>query len=112
MILTVHHGRSGGSNPRNDGDVPAHRGRAAWTVPAGAPSPRWARPTSGWTGARRRPELLGGDRRPGVAATLVVSVGERAREIGVRRAIGMSRQQRRRMLPLEAVLLSLAGAGG
>lgn len=46
----------------------------------------------------------------GVAATLMLSVSERAREIGMLRAIGMSRQQLRRMLTLEAVLLSSAGA--
>jgi putative ABC transport system permease protein len=46
----------------------------------------------------------------GVAATLMLSVSERAREIGMLRAIGMSRHQLRRMLTLEAVLLSLAGA--
>ncbi|MFD0401341.1 ABC transporter permease [Kitasatospora sp. NPDC127121] len=46
----------------------------------------------------------------GVAATLMLSVSERAREIGMLRAIGMSRRQLRRMLTLEAVLLSLAGA--
>ncbi|MFI6848839.1 ABC transporter permease [Kitasatospora sp. NBC_00085] len=46
----------------------------------------------------------------GVAATLMLSVSERSREIGMLRAIGMSRQQLRRMLTLEAVLLALAGA--
>ncbi|MBO1419684.1 FtsX-like permease family protein [Streptomyces sp. FH025] len=46
----------------------------------------------------------------GVAATLMLSVTERAREIGMLRAIGMSRQQLRRMLTLEALLLSLAAA--
>ncbi|MGW4381268.1 ABC transporter permease [Kitasatospora sp. NPDC004531] len=46
----------------------------------------------------------------GVAATLTLSVSERAREIGMLRAIGMSRRQLRRMLTLEALLLSLAAA--
>ncbi|MFB6891628.1 ABC transporter permease [Kitasatospora sp. NPDC056327] len=46
----------------------------------------------------------------GVAATLVLSISERAREIGMLRAIGMSRTQLRRMLTLEALLLSLAAA--
>ncbi|AUY50137.1 hypothetical protein C2142_15740 [Streptomyces sp. CB01881] len=46
----------------------------------------------------------------GVAATLMLGVDERAREIGMLRAIGMSRQQLRRMLTLEALLLALAGA--
>ncbi|MGW7584469.1 FtsX-like permease family protein [Kitasatospora sp. NPDC054768] len=46
----------------------------------------------------------------GVAATLMLSISERSREIGMLRAIGMSREQLRRMLTLEALLLSLAGA--
>lgn len=46
----------------------------------------------------------------GVAATLMLSVSERAREIGMLRAIGMSRRQLRRMLTLEALLRSLAAA--
>ncbi|MFE4519150.1 FtsX-like permease family protein [Kitasatospora sp. NPDC056783] len=46
----------------------------------------------------------------GVAATLMLSITERSREIGMLRAIGMSRGQLRRMLTLEALLLSLAGA--
>ncbi|MDH6707247.1 putative ABC transport system permease protein [Kitasatospora sp. MAA19] len=46
----------------------------------------------------------------GVAATLMLGVSERAREIGMLRAIGLSGQQLRRMLTLEALLLSLAGA--
>ncbi|WP_030260034.1 MULTISPECIES: FtsX-like permease family protein [Streptomyces] len=46
----------------------------------------------------------------GVAATLMLSISERSREIGMLRAIGMSRRQLRRMLTLEAVLLSLAAA--
>ncbi|MFH8589941.1 ABC transporter permease [Streptomyces celluloflavus] len=46
----------------------------------------------------------------GVAATLMLGVSERAREIGMLRAIGLSGRQLRGMLTLEAVLLSLAGA--
>ncbi|MFJ6383359.1 ABC transporter permease [Kitasatospora sp. NPDC092039] len=46
----------------------------------------------------------------GVAATLMLSISERSREIGMLRAIGMSREQLRRMLTLEALRLSLAGA--
>ncbi|MEW1654707.1 ABC transporter permease [Streptomyces sp. NPDC093707] len=46
----------------------------------------------------------------GVAATLMLSITERAREIGMLRAIGMSRGQLRRMLTMEALLLSLAAA--
>ncbi|MFE7560120.1 ABC transporter permease [Kitasatospora sp. NPDC057500] len=46
----------------------------------------------------------------GVAAALVLSISERSREIGMLRAIGMSRTQLRRMLTLEALLLSLATA--
>ncbi|MER5355441.1 FtsX-like permease family protein [Kitasatospora sp. NPDC002551] len=46
----------------------------------------------------------------GVAAALVLSIDERAREIGMLRAIGMCRTQLRRMLTLEALLLSLATA--
>ncbi|WP_380283646.1 ABC transporter permease [Kitasatospora purpeofusca] len=46
----------------------------------------------------------------GVAAALVLGINERAREIGMLRAIGMTRTQLRRMLTLEALLLSLATA--
>ncbi|MFJ2742369.1 ABC transporter permease [Streptomyces sp. NPDC087440] len=46
----------------------------------------------------------------GVAATLMLGVDERTREIGMLRAIGLSGDQLRRMLTLEAVLLSLTGA--
>ncbi|MEU0373672.1 ABC transporter permease [Streptomyces sp. NPDC006283] len=45
----------------------------------------------------------------GVAATLALSVTERTREIGMLRAIGMTGDQLRRMLSLEAVLLALTG---
>ncbi|MET8699586.1 FtsX-like permease family protein [Kitasatospora sp. NPDC004723] len=46
----------------------------------------------------------------GVAAALVLSINERSREIGMLRAVGMSRSRLRRMLTLEALLLSLATA--
>ncbi|MFI0980625.1 ABC transporter permease [Streptomyces sp. NPDC021093] len=46
----------------------------------------------------------------GVAATLMLGVDERTREIGMLRAIGLSGGQLRAMLTLEAVLLSLTGA--
>jgi putative ABC transport system permease protein len=46
----------------------------------------------------------------GIATTLTLSVSERTREIGVLRAIGLTGQQLKRMLTLEAVLLALTGA--
>ncbi|MEW9518142.1 FtsX-like permease family protein [Streptomyces tubercidicus] len=48
----------------------------------------------------------------GVAATLVLGVAERTREIGMLRAIGLCGDQLRRMLCLEAVLLALTSAVG
>jgi putative ABC transport system permease protein len=46
----------------------------------------------------------------GIVNTLALSVIERTREIGLLRAIGMSRQQLRRMVRLESVVLSVYGA--
>ena len=46
----------------------------------------------------------------GVVNTLVLSVIERTRELGLLRALGMSRRQLRRMVRLEAVLISVYGA--
>ncbi len=46
----------------------------------------------------------------GVVNTLVLSVIERTRELGLLRAIGMSRRQVRRMVRLESVVISLYGA--
>ncbi|MFJ8044540.1 FtsX-like permease family protein [Kitasatospora sp. NPDC096147] len=46
----------------------------------------------------------------GVAATLTLSVDERTRELGMLRAIGLSGEQLRSLLTLEAALLALAGA--
>jgi putative ABC transport system permease protein len=46
----------------------------------------------------------------GVVNTLVLSIIERTRELGLLRALGMSRRQVRRMVRLESVLISLYGA--
>lgn len=46
----------------------------------------------------------------GIVNTLALSVIERTREIGLLRAVGMSRKQLRRMVPLESVVISLYGA--
>ncbi|MFE9422314.1 ABC transporter permease [Kitasatospora sp. NPDC006697] len=46
----------------------------------------------------------------GVVNTLALSVVERTREIGLLRAIGMSRRQMRRMIRLESVVIALFGA--
>jgi len=42
--------------------------------------------------------------------TLALSVVERTREIGLMRAIGLSRRQLRRMIRLESVVIALFGA--
>jgi putative ABC transport system permease protein len=42
--------------------------------------------------------------------TLALSVVERTREIGLMRAIGMSRRQLRRMIRLESIVIALFGA--
>jgi putative ABC transport system permease protein len=46
----------------------------------------------------------------GVVNTLALSVVERTREIGLMRAVGLSRRQLRRMIRLESVVISLFGA--
>jgi putative ABC transport system permease protein len=46
----------------------------------------------------------------GIANTMALSVLERTREIGLMRAIGMTRRQTRRMIRLEAAIVSLFGA--
>lgn len=46
----------------------------------------------------------------GIVNTLALSVYERRREVGLLRAVGTSRPQMRRMVVLEAVLISLFGA--
>ena len=46
----------------------------------------------------------------GIANTLALSVYERTRELGLLRAVGMTRRQTRRMVRWEAVLVALFGA--
>jgi putative ABC transport system permease protein len=46
----------------------------------------------------------------GMINTLVLAVFERTRELGMLRAIGMSRRQTRRMIRQESVVTSLIGA--
>ena len=46
----------------------------------------------------------------GIVNTLAMSVLERTREVGLLRAVGLSRSQLRRMIRLEAVVISLYGA--
>ena len=46
----------------------------------------------------------------GIANTLALSVHERTREIGLLRAVGMTRRQTRRMVRWEAALVALFGA--
>ena len=46
----------------------------------------------------------------GIANTLILSVLERTREIGVLRALGMTRSQTRSMVRWESVIISLLGA--
>ncbi|MFZ4519966.1 MAG: ABC transporter permease, partial [Microthrixaceae bacterium] len=45
----------------------------------------------------------------GIANTLALSVVERTRELGLLRAVGMSRRRMRRMVRVEGVLISLFG---
>ncbi|WP_245623159.1 ABC transporter permease [Spirillospora albida] len=47
----------------------------------------------------------------GVINTLALSVIERTREIGLLRAIGISRRQLRRMIRMESIVIALFGAG-
>src|SRR5690606_39338106 len=46
----------------------------------------------------------------GIANTLALSVFERTRELGLLRAVGMSRRQTRRMVRWEAAIVSVFGA--
>ena len=46
----------------------------------------------------------------GIVNTLALSVIERTREVGLLRAIGLSRRQLRVMITLESVVISLLGA--
>jgi putative ABC transport system permease protein len=46
----------------------------------------------------------------GIANTLALSIHERTRELGMLRAVGMSRRQVRRMIRYEAVITALIGA--
>lgn len=46
----------------------------------------------------------------GIVNTLVLSVVERTREIGLLRAVGLSRPQLRRMVQLESVAIAVLGA--
>jgi putative ABC transport system permease protein len=47
----------------------------------------------------------------GMVNTLMLSVFERTREIGMLRAVGMTRQQTRRMIRHESIVTALIGAG-
>ena len=47
----------------------------------------------------------------GMVNTLVLAVFERTREIGMLRAVGMTRRQVRRMVRHESVITALIGAG-
>jgi putative ABC transport system permease protein len=46
----------------------------------------------------------------GIVNTLALSVIERTREIGLLRAVGLSRRQLRRMVRLESVIVAVLGA--
>ena len=46
----------------------------------------------------------------GIVNTLALSIFERTRELGLLRAVGMSRRQVKRIVRLEAVITSLIGA--
>ncbi len=46
----------------------------------------------------------------GIVNTLALSIIERTREVGLLRAIGVSRRQLRRMVTLESVVIAVLGA--
>ena len=46
----------------------------------------------------------------GIVTTLVLSIHERTRELGLLRAVGMSRRQVRRLIRYESVITALIGA--
>ena len=46
----------------------------------------------------------------GIANTLALSIFERTREIGLLRAVGMSRRQVKRMIRWEAIIVAIIGA--
>ena len=46
----------------------------------------------------------------GIATTLALSIGERVREVGLLRAVGLSRRQLRLMVRLESVVVAVLGA--
>lgn len=46
----------------------------------------------------------------GITNTLMLSISERTREIGMLRAIGMTRRQTRRMIRYESIIIALFGA--
>jgi putative ABC transport system permease protein len=47
---------------------------------------------------------------PGIVNTLVLSTFERTRELGMLRAVGMTRRQMRRMVRHESIITALLGA--
>ena len=47
----------------------------------------------------------------GIVVTLILSIYERTRELGMLRAVGMSRRQVKRMIRYEAVITAVLGAG-
>ena len=46
----------------------------------------------------------------GIVVTLILSIYERTRELGMLRAVGMSRRQVKRMVRYEAVIMAVIGA--
>lgn len=46
----------------------------------------------------------------GIVSTLALSVIERTREVGLLRAVGLSRKQLRTMVRLESIIIAILGA--